>query len=68
MINPSECSVSSGVGQFVILDGQSLLNKMSGIVSFRKSILGWLGDRTTAPSLLVRALYRCDHQAVQKVS
>ena len=24
-----------------------------------KYILGWLGDRTTAPSLLVRALYRC---------
>ena len=35
---------------------------------FWKNILGWLGDRTTAPSLLVRALYRCDHQAVQKVS
>ena len=35
------------------------MNKMSGIVSFRKNILGWLGDRTTAPSLLVRALYRC---------
>ena len=27
-------------------------------------ILGWLGDRTTAPSLLTLALYRCDHQAV----
>ena len=40
------------------------MNKMSGIVSFRKNILVWLGDRTTAPSLLVRALYRCDHQAV----
>ena len=39
------------------------MNKMSGIVSFRKNILGWLGDQTTAPSLLVRALYRCDHQA-----
>ena len=29
------------------------------------NILGWLGDRTTAPSLLVQALYRCDHQAIQ---
>ena len=41
------------------------MNKRSGTVSFRKNILGWLGDRTTATSLLVRALYRCDHQAVQ---
>ena len=40
-------------------------NKMIGIESFRKNILGWLGDRITAPSLLVRALYRCDHQAIQ---
>ena len=31
------------------------MNKMSGIVSFRKNILGWLGDRTIAPSLLVRS-------------
>ena len=28
--------------------------------------LGWFsGDQTTAPSLLVRALYRRDHRAVQ---
>ena len=40
------------------------MKKVIGIVSFRKNILGWLGDRTTAPSLLVWALYRCDHQAV----
>ena len=40
------------------------MNKMSGIVSFRKNILGWLEDRTTAPSLLMRPLYGCDHQAV----
>ena len=41
------------------------MKKMSGIVSFRKNILVWLGDRTTASLLLVQALYRSDHQAVQ---
>ena len=34
-----------------------------------KKYLGWFsGDRNTAPSLLVRALYRRDHRAVQKFS
>ena len=27
-------------------------------------MLGWFGDQTTTPSLLVRALYQSDHQAV----
>ena len=32
-----------------------------------KKYLGWFsGDRSTAPSLLKRALYRGDHRAVQK--
>jgi len=37
------------------------MKKVIGIESFVKNCC-WLGDRTTAPSLLVRALYRCDHQ------
>ena len=44
------------------------INKFICIVSLRKIYLAYSGDRTTVPSLLVRALYRCDHQAVQKVS
>ena len=42
---------------------------MIGIVSLQK-YLGWIsGDRTTAPSLLVRALlYRRDHRAVQTLN
>ena len=34
----------------------------------KKYLVWFSGDRTTAPSLLVRALYRRDHRAVQKFS
>ena len=54
-------SIYKYINRFVIN-----MNKMSGIVSFRRNILGWLGERTTAHSLLVRALYRCAHQAVER--
>ena len=38
--------------------------KIDTVLCNRKMSHGYSGDRTTAPSLLVRAFYQCDHQTV----